>query len=504
MRQLIAAFIIVSNFQNVSAQQVGIGTSTPATTLHVYDAAGNSIIRSETNGAATQSAVELKTGTNAFDFLELRKWISGSGGSQAGIPLNGLSVITTGSNTTGGLLIGTKPPQPLYFTTDNIERMRINALGNVRIGNNLGGNNRLAVTADDGAAIFARTNFVAPPGSYIGSIQAIINNSAGSGAAVVGITENAALSTPGIPLGMYGVVGGAVDQGYGMGAFGVAGAGGIYASTIGSGKALRTSGAIQLEGIGAGLGKVLTSDAAGNASWQTISGASHNHYGESWSGVDDFAGLQITTNSASPARYGISGISNGNIGIGVGGSSLNDNGIGVSGIVYHDGIPYPTLEANTGVHGLNSTGTGVYASSMTGYALKVLKQNWLSVTGPTALLKNERTTNTAPVVVIENEASNPTALELKNGYIKVSGSNKMAFSHTTAAGNIVNNWSAISYPNAASTDIVFLTHNYNPTSTYFNYNYGVFWNGTTWAVYIETPATPMPVNINFNVMVIKQ
>ena len=103
-----------------------------------------------------------------------------------------------------------------------------------------------------------------------------------------------------------------------------------------------------------------------------------------------------------------------------------------------------------------------------------------------------------------NGATNPTALELNNGYIKVSGTNKTAFIHITTLGNISNNISFVSYPNAASTDMLFVTHNYSSVNTYFNYNYGVYWNGSVWSIYIEAPATPMPVNINFNVMVIKQ
>jgi hypothetical protein len=253
----------------------------------------------------------------------------------------------------------------------------------------------------------------------------------------------------------------------------------------------------------AGAGKILSSDAAGNATWQSLAG-SHNHFGEYWTGNSNFAGLTVKNTSPLTGDIGIFGISEGP-GFGIEGLSTNDFGIGIIGIVSHGEPVTPGVESNSAVAAQNTTGNGLYAVSWTGYAIKAVKPNSaVPVTGPVALFINDKTTNTSPVLVIENAAGNPTALELNNGYIKVSGTNKMAFVHTTNAGNIISNYSTLNYPNAAATDMLFVTHNYSPLNTYFNYNYGVYWNGTAWSIYIETPATPMPVNINFNVMVIKQ
>ena len=498
---LVAGLILLPNF--LLAQNVGIGTATPQTQLHIDNATTNSIIRAETNKVSGEASLELKTGPDPFDFLEIRKWMTGSSGTQAGISLNGLSTLTTGTNSTAGLLFGTKREYPIYFTTDNVERMRINELGNVRIGNVFEGNTRLLVSATSGAAISAQTSFVPPPGVFISSISGRISTNSIAGAAISGITENAVFTTAGIPSGMYGVLGGAIDEGYAVGAFGSSGAGGLYAKALGAGKALRTQGSIQFEGLGAGLGKILTSDAAGNASW-TEPATSHNHFGQTWLGSNSFAGLTISNSSAANSSTGLTSSASALRSIGVYGASTGLEGTGVMGFIDHGGS-FPPYDANSAVAGVNTTGNGLYGTSYTGYAIKGIKQNSPSaVTGPVALLRNDKTTNTDPVLLIQNGATNPTALELNNGYIKVSGTNKTAFIHTTSAGNISGNLSVLNYPNTAATDMLFVTHNYSPVNTYFNFNYGVYWNGGVWSIYIEAPATPMPVNINFNVMVIKQ
>lgn len=256
--------------------------------------------------------------------------------------------------------------------------------------------------------------------------------------------------------------------------------------------------------LNAGAGKILISDAAGNAGWQNIAGT-HDHFNEYWTGNSNFAGLTVRNTSTLNNKLGILGISDGPGSYGVYGLSTDDLGIGVIGSVSHGEPLTPGIESNSAVAAENTTGNGLYATSFTGYAIKARKQNSGStVTGPVVLFTNEKTTNTSPVLLIQNGATNPTSLELNNGYIKVSGANKMAFVHTTNAGNVSSNISTLNYLNAAATDMLFVTHNYSPVNTYFNYNYGVYWNGTAWAIYIESPATPMPVNINFNVMVIKQ
>jgi len=107
--------------------------------------------------------------------------------------------------------------------------------------------------------------------------------------------------------------------------------------------------------------------------------------------------------------------------------------------------------------------------------------------------------------VLAEHSSGGTSIELKNGFIKVSGSNKTAFKHTTGVGNISSNYSYLTYATPSENDIVIVTHNYSPTGTYLNKAIGVFWDAFTsrWCIYNEDLSN-MPTNITFNVLVIKQ
>lgn len=97
-------------------------------------------------------------------------------------------------------------------------------------------------------------------------------------------------------------------------------------------------------------------------------------------------------------------------------------------------------------------------------------------------------------------------LEIRDGFMKVSGASKTAFTITATGGNSSGHILNLSYANQASTDILIVTHNYNPSggpSAYHNYNVGVYWNGGNWTIYNENTSIPI-LGISFNVLVIKQ
>ena len=511
MKHLSITVFLVAVAWAVVGQNVGIGITTPQTALHIQST-GTAIVRTETTALGQEAGVELKTNGGVLDVLELRKWPNSTAGNFAGVPLAGLSTITVGEHASGGLVMGTKNSQRVQFITSNAVRMQIDPVGRVGIGTQNSGVYLMATSSDTYNGIYA---FSArpPAGSITTAITGNVPILAGTGVGVLGQVNTPSGSSSSILEGSYGVVGTSITQGYGVGAFAVNNANGILAQIIsGSGKALTTVGPVQLRNIGESAGRVLTSDALGNATWQNAA-ETHNHLGQSWSGTQDL-GLSITTNSPNAVPTTTLQIENA--------STLAGAKIAIRGAVYSSigsaiygtnfipgGGEIGAFFSGTAITGNTNSGIGVFGSSRTGTSVFGYKGS--SGGGRAGLFANANTSNTLPVLHVANDGTNNITplLELENGFIKVSGTNRTAFKHTTTAANISANFSRLNYAGASANDIVIVTHNYSPNFTYFNYNHGVFWTGAEWAIYIEKnsvadPSIPMPTNITFNVIVIKQ
>jgi hypothetical protein len=192
-------------------------------------------------------------------------------------------------------------------------------------------------------------------------------------------------------------------------------------------------------------GKVLTSDAVGNATWQVIPA------------VAGPLNLTSTTTTFSSSATGTSG----NAG-------------------------------NFSITNVSNASNGISVST--------------SGTGKAIDAANNSSTN--PTINIVNNTNLGNAIEI-NGGIKVSGTNKAAFKITSITGGGGNtSLNILTIPNSTlannANDILIVTHNYSPNNTYLNHAYGVYWTGTAWAIYLENSASVMPNNITFNVLVIKQ
>jgi len=481
------------------AQNVGIGTPTPLDLLDVYSDAGNSFLRVSNGNTNAQSGVRLYTagGINT-DFVLY--------GSNVGLNVAGISAknLTRLWASIGPLMLGTGNAQPLYFVTNALPRMTISDIGNIGIGVNPF-TYRLAVEATTDGAIYAKTTAVAAPGQFINSISGRISNNSLSGAGITGYAENSGGGTTGISPGMYGVAGSSLEVGYGVAGFGNSGSGGLLGEVLaGTGKALRTIGAVQMTGLGEAPNRVLTTDAFGNASWQTSQLLAHTHYGEVWNGAAE-AGLSITTSLPTGRAIRVTASSATGSTYGVLAENVSPSGYGVYAVNRSNGNWHPGV-GNTGVAGLAGNGIGIMGASVTGTSIYGLKDNFGAAVGSVAIFENKKTGNTSAVVVAK-AVNGQSALELNNGYLKVAGTNKTAFTITANAANSSGHILRLSYLDPQPSDIVFVTHNFNPggvaVGAYHNQAVGVFWNGLTWAVYNENTTIPI-INISFNVMIIKQ
>jgi hypothetical protein len=402
----------------------------------------------------------------------------------------------------------------------------------------------LQVDAGEHSGIYSRSTITATDSAAIIGVLDVATGASFRSAGVRGESK----STTSSSIGVYGIqngggfgVAGSVKEagisGWGAGVYGEAGLNGSSTGTGGYGvfgsnnniggtagyfqdytgnaasKALKTGGKIQLTGIGEAAGYVLTSDVNGNARWQASALAAHNHFGETWSG-SALGGLAVINTSNANNTIALEGVANGATGLvyGVAGWSYSPSGIGTYGINSSFGS-YASFQSNSGVAGSSGNGTGVYGGSIsgagiygnsnTGYSVLGLKNSTQS--NSAARFENQSTSNTSPVVQIVNAATNPTALELNNGYLKVSGVNKMAFTVTATVANSSGHILTLSYPNQDQTDIILVTHNFNPPgapTSYISSPYSVYYNGTNWTIYLDNLSSIL--NQSFNVMVIKQ
>jgi hypothetical protein len=500
--------IVLSLFSNIIfAQNVGVGTVTPQTNLHV-NSTGSTISRNETNGGF-EAALELKTAGSVFDFLELRKWRTGAGGFIGSIPLNGLSQITTGSFATGGLLLGTNPAQPLYFTTDNTERMRIAADGNVGI-NTINPAHALHVTAKGKYGIYSTASANGPdtiagvyglalsptPEPFSAGVRGESNSTNFNGIGVLGIQRGSGWGVAGFAkeggLGYGAGVLGSVGfnlTGNGNGGYGVygtndniGGSGGFFEDNNGSttSYALKTDGKLKLNGIGEAAGKVLTSDASGNATW---------------------GNLPTTTGTWTVSGNNIYNSNTGNVGIGHNNPTYAlDVRNNLKGSLF---LENPIIAGNATVRILRGISeissyetTALYAAASGDKAavfvggLGGISATSLSVTEAAAKLVGGGGTG--------------IALELTGGIsVSTNAPTTPVFIHVATAANISSNTTSITYLNPSATDIVMVTPNWTAGPVYNNHPIGIYFVGGKWAIFNQDFAA-MPVGTAFNIMVIRR
>jgi hypothetical protein len=264
-----------------------------------------------------------------------------------------------------------------------------------------------------------------------------------------------------------------------------------------------TGPAVSGQTLGVGVGAGFFEGGPGNGVYGK-SNSANGVYAESNTGTGLFAtstsgiGVDAVNNSSTNATGKF--VNNNSTGTSGRFEGSNGNGIITTMSGWGYGIISTTNSGNAGDFSATS-GVGVNSNTTTGIAINA---------------SNSTNSSLAPVAQFVN-LSGGTALDLiaatalkVTGAIKVAGgiTAQPAFKITTVAGPGGNTSSnSVTIPNTTLAnnfnDILIVTHNYSPTNTYLNKNFGVFWTGTNWAIYLED-ITLMPNNITFNVLVIKQ
>jgi hypothetical protein len=165
--------VVIGSIQGVNGAtataNVGIGTTTPMNRLHVVSTADP--LRLE--GLQVNSALDNVLVVDASGVVKKRS-LSGFVGSTAWL--------LTGNTLSGGEVLGSLNPQPLVLVTNNVERMRITAAGDVGIGTSTPGA-RLDVVNPDGGGVLRLQAVAGQTGALLewvddeGNTLGVIDNS---------------------------------------------------------------------------------------------------------------------------------------------------------------------------------------------------------------------------------------------------------------------------------------------------------------------------------------
>jgi hypothetical protein len=480
-------FIVLFAPLFATAQNVGVGTTTPASRLHVVDSTNNVLrlwLQAPTL-ATSETRLELNAGTNPFSSLFLIKYAPGNTGSLAGVSKDNLSAVSTGGNA-GPLLLHTGDGNsPLLFAAGITESMRITANGKVGIGTATPSiQNRLHVHNSDPSSgvdvsigisnsITTDANGRGARLRMLGNDFGIINNEV-TGRLTFSTTGNQRLVIT--PTGNIGINN--LNPAY---LLDIEANGGSRAVNINQTGSSSSGMEINATGFGTSNRGIFINNPANSSLPSNYTIGVH-----AVSGSGSAISLSPTNNYGligecrNPAEgYGVLGISN-----------SPSSQIRQAAVV---GINFSSAASTYGVIG---TSSGTSGAGTVGY----------TENGAAGLLGYADPASTGPAIKSVSEpGSAKIGLELENGAIKVSGANRTVFRHVATAANINTNETII--PNTtlanSATDLLIVTPFWD--GVYLNAAIGVYFEATsgTWRIFRQDFGN-IPVNAKFNVMVVKQ
>ncbi len=364
---------------------------------------------------------------------------------------------------------------------------------------------RLHIEGTNRPGVFART-FNASTDS--GAIMGILDVPTGASFRASGVRgESKSTTTSSIGVyglqngGGWGVAGRAVEAGaddWGAGVFGemIGGTGGsgVYGTNSNSGGyggrfrdfsglgfALYTQGRLRLTGINEAAGKVLTSDASGNANWQALPGGA---------GAWTVSGNDISNTNTGKVGIGTSTID----------ASSKMHILFSSGLSEFITLQSTVADKSMGFKLKNPDGQWTFGQNIGNYPDSRFNFFYTPAVGATSQLLTLTKEGNLGIGDYTGLGVAPTErLEIKNGFLKVSGTNRTAFTVTATATNTSGNNTLIDYINPANTDVIIVTHNWQ--GNYMG-SIGVYFTAGTWRLFREDLAA-IPVGEKFNVMIIK-
>lgn len=160
-------------------------------------------------------------------------------------------------------------------------------------------------------------------------------------------------------------------------------------------------------------------------------------------------------------------------------AGLSDTVIGVLG----------QSQSGVGIAGLSFTGEGVGGVSLAGAGVHGQTSNGIAV-------------------LAEAQSAGGTALDLRNGALRVSGATRPVFQHTTTAGNTAGHVTTLDHPllNGDPNAMVFISRAFVAGTTVNDPHEKSVWYDTAmarWRVFHDDNAA-MPLNLRFHVLVVKQ
>ncbi len=467
------------------AQNVGIGTQTPGSRLHVVDSLANvRLLLQGLGSGSSRAAIELIAGSNPFNYLQIAKYPTSTLTTIYGMSANNLSVIQTGGNG-GGLLLGAGDGvSPVIFAAGVSERMRIIADGRVGIGTpNPSFQNDLHVHNSDPAlgidvsigisnSITTDANGRGARFRMSGANLLIANNEVTGSLSLSTNANQRLLITPSGNIGINNLTP-------------------AYLLDIEA----NGSSAVNINQTGSSAtGMAVTMPIAGtnNRGIFVTNTANFSPPGNYAIGIHAVTGSGAGISLSPTSNYGLIGeCRNPSGGYGVLGVSNSPSAqITQAGVV---GINYSTAASSFGVIGSSSGTSGAGTAGTTD-------------NGAAGLLGYAGPASTGPAIKsVSIPGSSRIGLELENGAIKVSGTNRMVFRHVCTAGNTAGNETIIPNTTLANdpNDLLIVTPYWD--GTYLNSAIGVYFEATsnTWRIFRQDMGF-MPLNVKFNVMVIKQ